>query len=100
MYGESDGQTQLGIRTTDSEYDGQVFAHPIDVTYACSSLIGRPRLYVEVWEQDSLEGTRGVRVLFHPNRAWMHNIECKTGVHLVPLRFDINGLHRWKPNMW
>ena len=31
VYGESDGQTQLGIRTTDSEYDGQVFAHPIDI---------------------------------------------------------------------
>ena len=80
VYGESDGQTQLGIRTTDSEYDGQVFAHPIDVTYACSSLIGWPRLYVEVWEQDSFGRNQiaGYGCCFIPTAPGMHNIECKT----------------------
>tara|TARA_A100001015_G_C14736708_1_gene612027 strand:- start:120 stop:785 length:666 start_codon:yes stop_codon:yes gene_type:complete len=80
VYGDPDGQTQLGIQTTDSEYDGQVFAHPIDVTYACSSLIGWPRLYIEVWEQDGFGRNQiaGYGSCFVPTTPGMHNLDCVT----------------------
>eukprot|EP00943_MAST-04B_sp_MAST-4B-sp1_P000383 g383.t1 len=80
VYGDPDGQTQLGIRTTDSEYDGQVFAHPIDITYACTSLIGWPRLYIEVWEQDGFGRNQiaGYGCCFIPTTPGMHSIDCVT----------------------
>lgn len=78
--GLTEGQTQLGVSTTNAEYDGQVFSHPIDVTYSTSSLVGWPKLTVEVWEQDEFGRNQlgGYGMCHVPTMPGMHSVECVT----------------------
>ena len=78
--GLTEGQTQLGMSTTNAEYDGQVFGHPIDVTYSTSSLIGSPKLTVEVWEQDEFGRNHlgGYGMCHIPTMPGMHSVDCVT----------------------
>ena len=80
IYGDTDGQTQLGISTTNAEYSGHVFAHPIDVTYSASGLIGWPKLRLEVWVQDEFGRNQlgGYGMVHIPTTPGMHSIDVVT----------------------
>lgn len=44
------GQTQVD---QPPEGESAVWAHPVDIHYACKSLTGWPKLWVQVWSQDT-----------------------------------------------
>lgn len=49
LEGLEEGQTQL-----DQAEDGEmiVWAHPLDMHYACKGITGWPKLHFQVWSQD------------------------------------------------
>jgi len=51
--GDTHGRTWLAERSDSAEFAS--WNHPIDTTYTTSSLMGWPKLYVEVYSSDSFE---------------------------------------------
>ena len=49
LEGLEEGQTQLNQA---ADGDAVVWAHPIDIHYACKGLTGWPKLHFQIWSQD------------------------------------------------
>ena len=50
LEGLEEGQTQL---TAAADGDMIVWAHPLDLHYACKGLTGWPKLHFQIWSQDA-----------------------------------------------
>uniref|UniRef100_A0A061RH44 B9 domain-containing protein 2 n=1 Tax=Tetraselmis sp. GSL018 TaxID=582737 RepID=A0A061RH44_9CHLO len=50
LEGFDEGQTQVN---SEEEGDMATWAHPIDVHYCSKALTGWPKIYMQIWEQDS-----------------------------------------------
>jgi len=54
LSGQGDGQTQVSMpNRTDTSSDQAVWSHPIDAHYLAGDVSNWPKLFVEVWREDS-----------------------------------------------
>eukprot|EP00300_Choanocystis_sp_HF-7_P034409 c47133_g1_i1.p2 GENE.c47133_g1_i1~~c47133_g1_i1.p2 ORF type:complete len:185 (-),score=17.50 c47133_g1_i1:108-662(-) len=83
--GATKGRTQVDLPEDDAGTGIAVFAHPMDVHYACDSVRGWPRLKVEVWHQD----TYGRCELY--GYGFVH-------VPSAPGQFDLE-IRTWRPKL-
>lgn len=79
LEGLDNGQTQLDLAP-----DGEpvVWAHPLDLHYACRGLAGWPKLHFQVWSQD-IHGRNdicGYGFCHVPTAPGQYEIECPTWI--------------------
>lgn len=77
LEGFADGRTQID-HPQDAEMS--IWAHPLDLHYATSSISGWPRLHFQVWAEDSFgrKELAGYGFCFLPTVVGEYNLECVT----------------------